>query len=112
MNFKDISSILKQKGFYGFTVKRGNHKLIYTFRSISHFCVMIVVEVRSISHFCVMIVVEVIRVNPETFGCKTMVGRITINGQEIEDLRELKNALKNDVYSLHKREFVKTFKKV
>ena len=98
MNFKDISNILKQKGFYGFTVKRGNHKLTYTFRSISH--------------FCVMIVVEVIRVNPDTFGCKTMVGRITINGQEIEDLRELKNALKNDVYSLHKREFVKTFKKV
>ena len=98
MNFKDISNILKQKGFYGFTVKRGDHKLTYTFRSISH--------------FCVMIAVEVIRVNPETFGCKTMVGRITINGQEIEDLKELKNALKNDVYSLHKREFVKTFKKV
>lgn len=98
MNFKDISNILSQKGFYGFTVKRGNHKLTYTFRSISY--------------FCVRIVVEVIRVNPETFGCKTMVGRITINGQEIEDLRELKNAFKDDIHSLHKREFVKTFKKV
>ncbi len=98
MNFKDINNILNQKGFYGFTVKRGNHKLTYTFRSISY--------------FCVMIVVEVIRVNPETFGCKTMVGRITINGQVINDLRELKNAFKDDIHSLHKREFVKTFKKV
>ena len=98
MNFKDISNILRQKGFYGFTVKRGDHKLTYTFRSITY--------------FCVRIVVEVIRVNPETFGCKTMVGRITINEQEINDLKELKNAFKNDIHMLHKKEFVKTFKKV
>jgi hypothetical protein len=54
----------------------------------------------------------VIKVNPETFGSKTLVGRITINGKEINDLRELVNALNKDVYSLHKKEFVKTFKRV
>lgn len=98
MSFKELDKLLEKHHFFGFTVKRGDRKLTYTFRSIPY--------------FCVVIVVDVIKVNPETFGSKTIVGRVTINGKEINDLRELVNTLEKDVYSLHKKEFTKTFKQV
>ena len=98
MNFKQIKKILSKYHFFGFTVKRGDRRLTYTFRSVPY--------------FCVAIVVDVIKVNPKTFGSKTIVGRVTINDKEINDLKELVKILDKDVYSLHKKEFVKTFKQV
>lgn len=95
MDFEQIKKILEKYNFFGFTVKRDS-KLEYTFRSISY--------------YAILITVEVIRVNPETFGCKKLVARITINGKEINDPKELKNEL-NNIYALQKRERVKLFKK-
>ena len=97
MKFKDIKRLLAKYGFFGFTVKRGDKRLTYTFRSISY--------------FCVIIVVDVIRVNPETFGSKTIVGRITINDREIEDLRGLKKQLDN-IYPLQKKEREKLYNRL
>ena len=98
MDFKELKKILAKYHFFGFTVKRGNKRLTYTFRSVPY--------------FCVVIVVDVIRVNLETFKTTKLVGRITINNKEINDLKELVNTLKQGVYSIHKKEFVKTFKQV
>ena len=98
MDFEQIKKILEKYNFFGFTVKRdGDSKLEYTFRSISY--------------YAILITVEVIRVNPETFGCKKLVARITINGKEINGPKELKNEL-NNIYALQKRERVKLFKQV
>ena len=98
MSFKELEKILSKYHFFGFTVKRGDNRLTYTFRSVPY--------------FCMVIVVDVINVNPKTFGSKTLVGRVTLNDNEINDLRELVKILDKDIYSLHKKEFVKTFKQV
>jgi hypothetical protein len=78
-------------------VGRKDNRLSYTFRSIAN--------------YAIAIVVEVIRVNPETFKTTKLVGRITINGKEIEDLRGLKNQLDN-IYQLQKKEREKLYKKI
>lgn len=97
MDFKEIEKLLNKYGFFGFTVGRKNNRLSYTFRSIAN--------------YAIVIVVEVIRVNPETFKTTKLVGRITINGKEFEDLKGLKNQL-NNIYQLQKKEREKLYKKI
>ena len=97
MDFKEIEKLLNKYGFFGFTVGRKDNRLSYTFRSIAN--------------YAIVIVVEVIRVNPETFKTTKLVGRITINGKEFEDLKGLKNQLDN-IYQLQKKEREKLFKKI
>ena len=98
MKFELIEKILKKKGFFGFTVKREESRLTYTFRSISHFCV----EIK----------VMKIKVNPKTFGTNNIVGSITINKQPIKDLKELTHVLDYDLNKIHNKAFVKTFKRI
>lgn len=97
MDFKEIEKLLRKYGFFGFTVGRKDKRLSYTFRSISN--------------YAIVITVEVIRVNPETFKTTKLVGRITINDREIEDLRELKKQLDN-IYHLQKKEREKLYKRL
>ena len=97
MDFKEIEKLLSKYGFFGFTVGRKNNRLSYTFRSIAN--------------YAIVIVVEVIRVNPETFKTTKLVGRITINDREIEDLRGLKKQLDN-IYQLQKKEREKLYKRL
>lgn len=97
MDFKEIEKLLSKYGFFGFTVGRKDKRLSYTFRSISN--------------YAIVITVEVIRVNPETFKTSKLVGRITINDREIEDLRGLKKQLDN-VYQLQKKEREKLYKRL
>ena len=97
MDFKEIEKLLNKYGFFGFTVGRKDNRLSYTFRSIAN--------------YAIVIVVEVIRVNPETFKTTKLVGRITINGKEFEDLKGLKNQLDN-IYQLQKKEREKLFKNI
>ena len=97
MEFEEIEKILKEKGFFGFTVKREEAKLAYTFRSTSHFCV----EIET----------TVIKLNPNTFGSKKLVVNVAINGNNIEDPKELMTALDN-LNAIHRKAFVKTFKQV
>ena len=97
MDFKEIEKLLRKYGFFGFTVGRKDKRLSYTFRSISN--------------YAIVITVEVIRVNPETFKTSKLVGRITINDREIEDLIGLKKQLDN-VYQLQKKEREKLYKRL
>ena len=97
MDFKEIEKLLSKYGFFGFTVGRKDKRLSYTFRSISN--------------YAIVITVEVIRVNPETFKTSKLVGRITINDNEIEDLRGLKKQLDN-IYHLQKKEREKLYKRL
>lgn len=97
MDFKEIEKLLSKYGFFGFTVGRKDKRLSYTFRSISN--------------YAIVITVEVIRVNPETFKTTKLVGRITINDREIEDLRGLKKQLDN-IYQLQKKEREKLYKRL
>lgn len=97
MDFKEIEKLLRKYGFFGFTVGRKDKRLSYTFRSISN--------------YAIVITVEVIRVNPETFKTSKLVGRITINDREIEDLRGLKKQLDN-IYQLQKKEREKLYKRL
>ncbi len=97
MDFKEIEKLLSKYGFFGFTVGRKDKRLSYTFRSISN--------------YAIVITVEVIRVNPETFKTSKLVGRITINDREIEDLRGLKKQLDN-IYHLQKKEREKLYKRL
>ncbi len=97
MDFKEIEKLLRKYGFFGFTVGRKDKRLSYTFRSISN--------------YAIVITVEVIRVNPETFKTTKLVGRITINDMEIEDLRGLKKQLDN-IYHLQKKEREKLYKRL
>ena len=97
MDFKEIEKLLSKYGFFGFTVGRKDKRLSYTFRSISN--------------YAIVITVEVIRVNPETFKTSKLVGRITINDREIEDLRGLKKGLDN-MYQLQKKEREKLYKRL
>lgn len=97
MDFKEIEKLLSKYGFFGFTVGRKDKRLSYTFRSISN--------------YAIVITVEVIRVNPETFKTTKLVGRITINDREIEDLRGLKKQLDN-IYYLQKKEREKLYKRL
>lgn len=97
MDFKEIEKLLRKYGFFGFTVGRKDKRLSYTFRSISN--------------YAIVITVEVIRVNPETFKTTKLVGRITINDREIEDLRGLKKQLDN-IYQLQKKEREKLYKRL
>jgi hypothetical protein len=98
MKFELIEKILKKKGFFGFTVKREDSRLTYTFRSVSYFCV----EIK----------VMKIKVNPEKFGSNNLVGSIVINEQPIKDLNELTHILDYDLRTIHKKAFVKTFKQL
>jgi len=98
MKFELIEKILKKKGFLGHTVKREDSRLAYTFRSISYFCV----EIK----------VMKIKVNPKTFGSNNIVGSITINEQPIKDLKELTHVLEYGLRTIHKKAFVKTFKRI
>lgn len=98
MKFELIEKILKKKGFFGFTVKREDSRLTYTFRSVSYFCV----EIK----------VMKIKVNPKTFGSNNLVGSIVINEQPIKDLKELTHILDYDLRTIHKKAFVETFKQV
>lgn len=97
MDFKEIEKLLSKYGFFGFTVGRKDKRLSYTFRSVSN--------------YAIVITVEVIRVNPETFKTTKLVGRITINDREIEDLRGLKKQLDN-IYQLQKKEREKLYKRL
>lgn len=97
MDFKEIEKLLRKYGFFGFTVGRKDKRLSYTFRSISN--------------YAIVITVEVIRVNPETFKTSKLVGQITINDREIEDLRGLKKQLDN-IYQLQKKEREKLYKRL
>ena len=97
MDFKEIEKLLSKYGFFGFTVGRKDKRLSYTFRSIAY--------------YAIVITVEVIRVNPETFKTTKLVGRITINDREIEDLRGLKKQLDN-IYQLQKKEREKLYKRL
>jgi hypothetical protein len=97
MDFKEIEKLLSKYGFFGFTVGRKDKRLSYTFRSISN--------------YAIVITVEVIRVNPETFKTTKLVGRITINDREIEDLIGLKKQLDN-IYQLQKKEREKLYKRL
>ena len=97
MDFKEIEKLLRKYGFFGFTVGRKDKRLSYTFRSISN--------------YTIVITVEVIRVNPETFKTSKLVGQITINDREIEDLRGLKKQLDN-IYQLQKKEREKLYKRL
>ncbi len=97
MDFKEIEKLLRKYGFFGFTVGRKDKRLSYTFRSISN--------------YAIVITVEVIRVNPETFKTTKLVGRITINDMEIEDLRGLKKQLDN-IYHLQKKVREKLYKRL
>ena len=98
MKFELIEKILKKKGFFGFTVKREDSRLTYTFRSVSYFCV----EIK----------VMKIKVNPEKFGSNNLVGSIVINEKPIKDLKELTHTLDYDLRKIHNETFVKTFKRV
>ena len=97
MNFKGIDKLLRQYQFFGFTVKRNGARLCYTYRSVAY--------------YAIIIKVDVIKVNPETFGCKKMVAKVTISEKEVNDLTELVNALKN-IYKVQKEEREKLYKKI
>ena len=97
MNFKDIDRLLKRYKFFGFTVKRYDNKLRYTYRSVAY--------------YAVVIEVTVMRVNLEAFGFNKMVLLASINGKKIEDTTELVNAL-NNIYKTQKVEREKLYKKV
>lgn len=97
MDFKDIDKLLGQYKFFGFTVKRNGSQLRYTYRSVPY--------------YAIVVMVDVLRVNPETFGCKKLVAKVTIGEKTINDPKELLNALR-DIYSIQKVERQKLFKKV
>ena len=70
MTFKEIREILEEKGFYGFTVKRGAtpHQLSYTYHSISN--------------YAVNIVVDTIRLEKEKIVARVKIGNITIDDEK------------------------------
>lgn len=97
MNFEQLKQLLKKYQFFGFTASKKDSRLTYTYRSVPF--------------YAVIIKAEIIKVNPETFGCKKIVARVTVNGKEINDLTELVNTLKT-IYKVQKEEREKLYKKI
>lgn len=83
MTFNEIKNILQRYNFFGFTGRRGEHKLSYTFHSISY--------------YTVIIVVDVIKLDKERIVSKVKIGNI-----EIDDEKELIPTL-NGIGKIHNR---------
>lgn len=94
-DFEKVREILEKNDFFGFTCKRKNGRLTYTYKSIRHHCVKISVVTA--------------KLQPTEIQSPKIVLNISVNGRNLDGFNEFINTM-NNLGSIHKKEFPKTFK--
>ena len=97
VDFNRVRKVLEDNGFFGFTCKRGDGRLTYSYRSISYHCVLITVVVA--------------KLQPKDLNSRKIVLTIKINGKNLEGWEDFKRKIR-EVWKYQREEFPKTFRKV
>ena len=93
--YNKVKEVLESNGFFGFTCKRGDGRLTYTYRSIHYHCVTVSVVVA--------------KLQPGNINSRKIVLNINVNGKNINGWNDFIQSMKNK-WKLHNEEFPKTFK--
>ena len=96
IRFDAVEKVLKDNDFFGYTAKRDNGRITYTYRNIHYYLVNITVVTT--------------RLNKEDMLSKKIVLGISINGKELEGWNDFIHSMKN-VYKFQREELPKYVKK-
>jgi len=95
IDYNEVVKILEKNWFYGFTVKRENNRVTYTFRSIRY--------------PNVLISVKTLKIEPNKIPSKKIVLGIKFNDIEINGWKEFIKELK-EIYKFNKKNYGNTKK--
>lgn len=90
IDYNEVVKILENNWFYGFTVKRENNRVTYTFKSIRY--------------PNVLISVKTLKIEPNKIPSKKIVLGIKFNNIEINGWKEFINGLK-EIYKFNKKNY-------
>lgn len=95
IDYNEVVKILEKNWFYGFTVKRENNRVTYTFRSTRY--------------PNVLISVKTLKIEPNKIPSKKIVLGIKFNDIEINGWKEFINDIK-EIYKFNKKNYGNTKK--
>ena len=95
IDYNEVVKILEKNWFYGFTAKRENNRVTYTFRSVRY--------------PNVLISVKILKIEPNKITSKRIVLGIKFNDIEISGWKEFIKELK-EIYKYNRKDYENTKK--